>query len=121
MPFATSADLPAIGLKCAKHVHAEAQWVLVLSSHRKIAIEVVRRCERDGLPPKGVHRGLQSGRPHGVLWSAKKEEKREAFSRHRQEHAIDGLLWSAKKDERERRFQEVCAGDAGTYVFSVVL
>ena len=58
---------------------------------------------------------------HGVLWSAKKDEKREAFSRHRQEHAIHGLLWSAKKDERERPFQEVCGGDAGTYVFSVVL
>ena len=55
---------------------------------------------------------------HGVLWSAKKDEKREAFSRHRQEHAIHGLLWSAKKDERERRFQEVCGGGAGTYVFS---
>ena len=26
--------------------------------------------------------------------------------------------WSAKKDERERRFQEVCGGGAGTYVFS---
>ena len=68
-------------------------------SHRwKIAIEVLRRCERVGVP--------------------KREEKRGSFSRDWHEHAIDGLLWSGKKDERERRFQEVCGGGAGTYVFS---
>ena len=47
---------------------------------------------------------------HGVLWSAKKDEKREAFSRHREEHAIHGVLWSAKKDEREKPLKGVHRG-----------
>ena len=60
-------------------------------SHRwKIAIEVVRRCERVGVP--------------------KKEEKRGSFSRDWHEHAIDGLLWSGKKDERERPLKGVHRG-----------
>ena len=60
-------------------------------SHRwKIAIEVVRRCERVGVP--------------------KREEKRGSFSRDWHEHAIDGLLWSGKKDERERPLKGVHRG-----------
>ena len=60
-------------------------------SHRwKIAIEVLRRCERVGGP--------------------KREEKRGSFSRDWHEHAIDGLLWSGKKDERERPLKGVHRG-----------